>query len=948
VTSAVGWMLDPSARRVSSTATAGGASRSSLAAVTSIAKNARIKEGSSVNIDVTSPGATLALGLMYLQSHNVAIAARFIIPDTHFLLDYVRADFIYLRCVAKHLVMWDDIPNTTQEIAEMYMPALYTAHVVDIRYYMSKSMQRTRKEKRLARKEEGDAMEEEEKEEATYAEDDENDSQYAHLTCTRTHRAPYCSCVETCAHRWRCIVRHGRCSVSHTSLADMRRASSLCVTHVVSLPDDDFTVPLCLPSASTSVGGASSSSSSASNNSDIDFATLRQSYLHILSANCFAIGLKYAGTADARVARTLTRYLLAFRAIAKRRTNGGDLFALILEGVHNQAQLHKTEKTTLDSCLISVATGLCFVMCGSGDLRTFQLIRSLAKSRPVLGTPAGWHQRMSMCIGLLFLSGGKSTLDTSPSPRAHGNIAYLLIAFYPHISTTISEARYYSQIYRHLYVLAVTQREVHTIDVDTGATCYVPLEIIVQRPGETKKVDQRGTIVAPTLMRLRMITPCLLPPIGTIHHISVASPRFHALALQLKSGGDSTSGALLAPPQLMRIYVKRKIGFESYEKDPNGLRSILTRSFPHNKHLVASALGQDGASTAEAASSMGTRSDFIRSFSTDPRLLTFTHLFLRESGARGGNTADAMSPLSEYLSSVLYECMQEEKFFEIIHIYMQLFPIAHEDTTSASCLSTSSAYYRTLESSLSNRELVWSIVLLRECYTTVRMQQQQTRASPSLASSTIDGIEPINASTPFLSLPLAEGSADVLLSDSDGTASSLVASRPLLSAAFLDAILQRVDAFVANHQRLQRAWSKYLQRHIDAETHSTPIAATNDADADARSHPLLVSNTAILSMTCKLSAYREMHHQSFDCSLFSRFRSALASLSTGLAVASLERTRLLPPACGPPPTPRSSSHCAARLGWSAVAAHACEWHQRHTRTHRAEVSKQTHARATHK
>ena len=89
------------------------------------AQCSRIKEGDVVNVDITAPAAILALGLMYLRTNNAAVGeqvndvdrcriqhtetrfffkkisyvgvAQLCIPATHFLLDYVRPDFILLR-----------------------------------------------------------------------------------------------------------------------------------------------------------------------------------------------------------------------------------------------------------------------------------------------------------------------------------------------------------------------------------------------------------------------------------------------------------------------------------------------------------------------------------------------------------------------------------------------------------------------------------------------------------------------------------------------------------------------------------------------------------------------------------------------------------------------------------------------------------------------------------
>eukprot|EP00092_Neocalanus_flemingeri_P027542 GFUD01029881.1.p1 GENE.GFUD01029881.1~~GFUD01029881.1.p1 ORF type:complete len:1834 (+),score=561.65 GFUD01029881.1:757-5502(+) len=69
----------------------------------------QIKEGDSINIDVTSPGATLALGMMYWRSNNSSIASWMSAPETSFLLEFVRPDFLMLRTVAKGLILWDSI-----------------------------------------------------------------------------------------------------------------------------------------------------------------------------------------------------------------------------------------------------------------------------------------------------------------------------------------------------------------------------------------------------------------------------------------------------------------------------------------------------------------------------------------------------------------------------------------------------------------------------------------------------------------------------------------------------------------------------------------------------------------------------------------------------------------------------------------------------------------------
>ncbi|KAL0039031.1 hypothetical protein WJX77_005730 [Trebouxia sp. C0004] len=82
-----------------------------------------VLEGKLVNLDVTSPAATLALGLMFLRTNDAAIAAAFGLPDTHFALDYVRPDLVMLRILARSLVMQDGV-QASQAWVDAQMPPL--------------------------------------------------------------------------------------------------------------------------------------------------------------------------------------------------------------------------------------------------------------------------------------------------------------------------------------------------------------------------------------------------------------------------------------------------------------------------------------------------------------------------------------------------------------------------------------------------------------------------------------------------------------------------------------------------------------------------------------------------------------------------------------------------------------------------------------------------------
>ncbi|XP_077585962.1 anaphase-promoting complex subunit 1 isoform X1 [Stigmatopora nigra] len=69
----------------------------------------QIKEGDTINVDVTCPGATLALAMIYLKTNNRSIADWLKPPDTWFLLDFIKPEFLLLRTLARCIIMWDDI-----------------------------------------------------------------------------------------------------------------------------------------------------------------------------------------------------------------------------------------------------------------------------------------------------------------------------------------------------------------------------------------------------------------------------------------------------------------------------------------------------------------------------------------------------------------------------------------------------------------------------------------------------------------------------------------------------------------------------------------------------------------------------------------------------------------------------------------------------------------------
>ncbi|XP_050212163.1 anaphase-promoting complex subunit 1 isoform X2 [Mercurialis annua] len=69
----------------------------------------QMMDGAAVNVNVTAPGAMIALALMFLKTESETIVSRLSIPQTHFDLQYMRPDFIMLRVIARNLVSWSRV-----------------------------------------------------------------------------------------------------------------------------------------------------------------------------------------------------------------------------------------------------------------------------------------------------------------------------------------------------------------------------------------------------------------------------------------------------------------------------------------------------------------------------------------------------------------------------------------------------------------------------------------------------------------------------------------------------------------------------------------------------------------------------------------------------------------------------------------------------------------------
>jgi anaphase-promoting complex subunit 1 len=202
---------------------------------------------------------------------------------------------------------------------------------------------------------------------------------------------------------------------------------------------------------------------------EIDFAYIAILYTHILSAALFSIGFKYAGSGNSDVFKFLlhhTEYIINMKVI-----NSKELRPNIAYIYTNSKNKNNIDKTTYEKWLWMAAFALSMVMAGTGDVNWFRVLRRIRK---ILEKDMhyGFNMAIHMAIGFLFLGAGKYTFSTS-----NLSIAGLLISLYPWFPEAPNDNRYHLQALRHFYVLAIENRLLQTVDIETGEFASVPLEI---------------------------------------------------------------------------------------------------------------------------------------------------------------------------------------------------------------------------------------------------------------------------------------------------------------------------------------------------------------------------------------------------------------------------------------------------------------------------------------
>lgn len=239
----------------------------------------------------------------------------------------------------------------------------------------------------------------------------------------------------------------------------------------------------------------------------------------------------------------------------------------------------KVLKVTIETAICAVSLALSCVMAGSGDLDCLRIFRDL-RSKVDGDQLTGSHMAVGMAVGMLFLGGGKWSLKRDPL-----SIACLLMAILPRYPIKAMDNQYHLQALRHLYIIAIEPRVLHTIDVDTGESLSVDLELTMTD----------GSVITAQ-------APGLLPELKAIKKVAVKQKqsgcmkRFYPCTLDLQAllqeeeerSNSSrwrsyellTQRSAMLPPLFVKVKPSACDAVKEKEQAKDVAQAILTSLFP--------------------------------------------------------------------------------------------------------------------------------------------------------------------------------------------------------------------------------------------------------------------------------------------------------------------------------------------------------------------------------
>ncbi|KAK3385988.1 putative APC1 protein [Podospora didyma] len=302
-------------------------------------------------------------------------------------------------------------------------------------------------------------------------------------------------------------------------------------------------------------------------------------FFSILAGLCWALGLRFAGSANSQVRDLLIHYLDEFLRIVR------------IPAVNFDSEM---ARGNVRMCLDMVALSCATVMAGTGDLIVLRRLRAL-HGRDDPNTTYGSHLAAHLAIGALFLGCGTATFGTSNLA-----IAALIVSFYPLFPASVQDNRSHLQAFRHFWVLATDPRCLVAKDLVTNQPLNVPMLIhlkpgspsavaaTVEAAGAAKRAQTAATAASAfkdslpdatsasnglEVTILRRQTPCLLPPLDDVRRVSTDASAlgFWNLVIDLEGAPHLVDDFR----KNQSVYLRRRPAHES--PFPATLRALGTR-----------------------------------------------------------------------------------------------------------------------------------------------------------------------------------------------------------------------------------------------------------------------------------------------------------------------------------------------------------------------------------
>ena len=377
---------------------------------------------------------------------------------------------------------------------------------------------------------------------------------------------------------------------------------------------------------------------------------------NIIAGACFAIALKYAGTASGEAWPVIINYydILIRSAYAAGTSHERPLSWNPLLPIPGRNVDHSVRRQAARDAINALSSAMAIIMAGTGDLDCLQRLRH-AHGKYTLPSKFGMHLSNHMSLGMLFLGGGRYTLGTS-----HAAVCALLVSFYPRYPLFGYDNRTHLQALRHLWVLAVEPRCLITRDVSSRKIVSQLVTI------HLKEADER-------ISKVMMLAPTLIPDFDAIRDFRIDNSRYWGMTL----AHDKFPHIKETFIRNQTLWVQKRTGFLSYTDDAPGTATNIVRASTgvladvaclERPVLLGDANGQ--------ASKDFTR--FMTALSREPHFAGFADLLCRSHDWEDYTGDEAQQSWVAYCQAALADCIGNDKP-QVLSAYLSLQAIrAHQ------------------------------------------------------------------------------------------------------------------------------------------------------------------------------------------------------------------------------------------------------------------------------